>query len=174
MLDNFSFDQSPVSPEKGISGAIDFVDSYHTKIGDPREPRKRKERCGDIAREVQMSAAKKGLSLPMIEVARLHKLFGGDPDKAFVHYANLGKDLGVLVDLTFCQFIDEAGKISQGDNPASGSIGEHPAAENLLRDGLMPLTDETLRDYLSATTIAGDKSYIANATVEALRGQRLI
>lgn len=172
MSDPFAPEHAP-NPEATIAQAVGYVDSFHNRLGDIRAPGNRKERCGDIARQVQMSAAKEGLSLPMIEIPKLHGLFGGDPRKAFMHYANLGDDLGVLVDLTFCQFVDESGRISQVENSFSGLVSDSRVAEMLLRDGMIPLTDETLRGYLSVTTV-GDKSYIASATVEALRGQRLL
>lgn len=122
---------------------------------------------------MELSAKKEGLVLPMIEIPRLHTVFGGDPKKAFVHFANIGENLGVLADLSFCQFIDQQGRIYQDENIITGYLNQFPSILTLLKDGMMPLTDQSLKEYLAATTI-GDKSYIQNATVEALRGKRLI
>lgn len=170
MLKDYDFS---MPEEVRMQQVISDVDRYYAAQGLPRERGKRVGMCFIISDNVKARASAAGLDLRTVEVADIHRPFGFREFKFFQHGFNITSDLSQLIDLTFCQFVDEDGKISQGKLHVSGTLDSVPGLELLMRDGVMPLNDENLRQYLKATTFASDRSYIESATVEALRGQRL-
>ena len=166
-----------LEPDKAIRGIIEEVDKA---LGpeDPREPGKRVGACGLAADLVKRSAERHGASAQTYQLLDVHRIFGGNRDDAFQHGFNVLSvgDQRYLVDESFVQFIDPAtqrmyqgfGLEGQPELPISGTLSEHPVAEALLKEGYVLLTDETLREYLRASSTAGDKSYIDQASVERL------
>ena len=145
----------------------------HFDIWDlPRVPGKRVGQCFVVSDYLSKRAFSIGLDMRVIAGHKIHRALGGKPENSFLHYFNFSPDNSRLVDLTFCQFVGEEGRLSQIRNGAtliSGSLDSFPGVEGLMTDGTMPLNDESLRQYLKATSCAPDKSYIESATVEIFR-----
>jgi hypothetical protein len=107
----------------------------------------------------------------------LHAAAGGERDNAFQHGFNIITvgNQSYLVDLTFPQFLGDSGTIQWGpkdrgyQNYSSGVSNENPLAQELVTHGFVPLTDANLQEYLRITSLAEDRSYVANMNVELLR-----
>lgn len=90
---------------------------------------------------------------------------------AFAHGFNTVTINGVpfLMDLSFAQFMGPDGELRQGgDEKGTGISNDHPLAQQLLRDGYVPLTDETLRTYMRLLS-THQPDYLDGVTMELLQ-----
>lgn len=167
-------ERAPLSEADLVLALILDVDDRMASDGHPRIAGQRRGDCGNATTDLAKRGLELGLHIPRVSVTSVHRLFGakewevGRLDRAFGHYFNVS-DTGLLIDLTFCQFIDpQTEEIRQHFGHSSGVLNQSPVAQALLRDGHVALTDENLRDYLRITSAATDKDYIARATVAEL------
>lgn len=136
--------------------------------------------CSDFTKVVDRKAKELGLDSVRYQAFAIHGFFGGTEAgvEGFAHEFNVVGDgkRRFIVDLTGVQFADpQTGKVRHKlDGQISGDVSEHPILEKLARDGFVELTEDTFRDYLRFTAGASDKSYIDNATYDAVLANPLI
>lgn len=90
--------------------------------------------------------------------------------KVFWHGFNVVEVNGelFLIDLSFSQFFAADGTLSQdADGMSSGIPSSHPLAQQLLRDGYIPLNDETLRTYMRFLCV-DEPEYLSRVSVAML------
>lgn len=90
---------------------------------------------------------------------------------AFRHAFNVLtiEDQPFLMDLTFAQFLGGNGYI--GNLPTdewTSEPNDNLLAQQLITHGYVPLTDETLREYLRITTLNPDPDYLGNVNIGLL------
>lgn len=79
-----------------------------------------------------------------------------------------------LIDLSFSQFIGPDGMLVQaGDNKNSGISSDHPLAQQLLRDGCIPLSDENLRTYMRFMCTY-EPDYLKDVTTDLLQRVKVL
>lgn len=160
------------SPEALISRIISPADAVFDRFGQPREAGKRFGACGFSSDLVRRSAEKTAVTCDNRQLISLHEALGATVGSAtFQHAINILQTDGgpYLIDISFCQFVQpETGDIEQGTDLRSGNIKDHPLGRELIEKGFLPLTDETLQEYLRMTTKTPDADYIKSASVEKL------
>lgn len=163
--------RASVSPEArftSVKSVVDRVERVLQKHGE-REPGKRFGACGYASNLIRYVAENKGIHADIFQVNDIHKKFGGQNQDAFRHTFTILRDKNgsVLVDQTFGQFVNpQTLEIVQGVGSKSGHASEFPLHRLLLKDGFVSLTDDSLREYLRATSTSNDKSYIDQITVK--------
>lgn len=124
---------------------------------------------------VDRAASSLGVASFALGSKYIHGEFGGFRNSrfAFFHGFNILSvdERHYLVDPTFGQFVDPKSlAVKHFPNLTSGDLDEHNIGYGLIRNGYITLDNQGLRDYLSATTAAPDKSYIDEIRIEDVLG----
>lgn len=163
-------DYSQEQIARRVAGVIAKVDSVMDRCGEPRVAKGRLGCCGLTSDLVKRAAERTGMRGYTFQALTIHEDYGANPLDAFQHAFNIvsSGSSQFIVDASFGQFVNlETGQIGDG-GLISGLIEDNPIALRLLRDGYVPLTDESVRDYLRATTGALDKSHTQRITAREI------
>lgn len=167
-----SSSEQDVNPEQRIERIVSSVEEVYRFSGwQERNKGAREGECGIATDLIKRCGKRNGIAIKTFQNQRVHQLFGAtNLGSAFRHAFNTAiiLDKYFLIDITCCQFFRTSGEIKQDDTDISGAQDEHLIAQQLLERGFIELTDQSLRQYLAATTGSPDKGYLQKATVHLL------
>jgi hypothetical protein len=147
--------------EAKIKSIVAKADLVFSRVGEFREPGSRWGSCGFATDLIRRAAEREGVQASTYQVMDIHGN-GGLAD-SFQHGFNVVTVDGIdfLVDESIGQFINpETGEVAQGRGHTSGNYADFPILHSLVDDGYVALNKNSFKDYLRATSVAADKSYI--------------
>ncbi len=174
--------EGPKTPEQKLSGIVRRAEAAVAKeSGTPRAPGNRTGGCTfapDIVDRLidPLKLQGENIASKTIQINDVHKRAGNfkkdgkiDVSNGFQHAVSVISVDGekFLVDLTFCQYMNPDGFISSGI-VRNGIKNDNPLAQELLTNGYIRLTNESLQEYLLLTSSVADSS-----TQQTLQGVTL-
>ena len=165
--------ETQLTPEQRVSGAVSQVEALFARREIPRAPGERAMMCGFSAEITTRAARRQGLEADKYQLMFLHRELGiPNMNDALQHGMNIVRsgDESYVVDISFTQFTNpETGEINQGlGHNVPIKWADNPLAQELIKKGYFKLTDKSLRAYLDISSKSADKSYIQTATVGKL------
>lgn len=161
------------------------VERVFARAGIPRHAGERENLCGLSAQLVERSAEGMNISAPILSVDGIHRKYSGTPrtvpSNNYVHAFNIAEIPGAngverfLIDETVGQYITQDDQLSRWDSLeiTNGTLEEHGIIVDLARNGYVPLKDdETLREYLRATTEETETSYLDQVRIDDVMADR--